>query len=178
MSAPADAPEATQPTSASQAMHPHFHPKRKSRGRRIFEAAMALLLVVIGIVIGAGMTVLYLDRHPPGPPRPKNIAENIVNTMSKKLSLTPDELEAAEKIAATRMDAVDAIRKDAFQRIRMEFLAMSDDFEDLLGSERADLWEADLQERFGDRKWMKSRLEHRKKRKDGHAPPAPAHERR
>lgn len=165
MSAGQETPGAAAPLpSQSQSMHPHFHPKRKTRGRRIFEAAMALLLVAIGIVIGAGIAVLYLSKHRPPPPRAKNVAENIVKNMGRKLALTPAELERIEEIATRRMENVENIRRDSFTRIRGEFNGMSDDFDEILGKERADLWEADLQERFGDRKWVKDRTEYRRRK--------------
>ncbi|MDR1611626.1 MAG: hypothetical protein LBT97_02455 [Planctomycetota bacterium] len=161
---------AAPPPSESQRAQGRFHPKRKTRGRRLFEAALALLLVLIGAVIGGGVVFVYSNKHRPGPPRPKDIAQNIIRDMDAKLRLTPEERGAIGEIATRRMSNVEQIREDSFSRIREEFFAMGDDFDAILGKDRADIWEADLRERFGDRKWMRDQLEHRRRNKGKPAP--------
>lgn len=117
--------------------------QRHSAKNRRYAKAIAFIAVVVlaGVVIGVGGTVIYFNRKAHrGPPRPEAISEAMLNRMRDLFSLTPDEEKEIKTIVDARLREVEEIRKSSFQEVRNVFEAMDDDMAEKIGRDRVQKW--------------------------------------
>lgn len=125
------------------------------RGLRTYIVAGVLLCaaMVAGGVIGAGVAVLYLQRHGyPVPPQPDALRKAIVERMGESMQLTPDEARALEDVVGLRMESIEKIRQTSREQIRAQFDNMCGDVEKVVGKDRCRLWMADREKRMHKRR--------------------------
>lgn len=123
-------------------------------GRRYAKAVGLMLLAVLaGVVIGVACSVLYFNKrmHRP-PPKGEAIAKSIVNRIDSLVKLSPDEERRLTVIADARMKEVDAIRRNSFGEMRKVFDTMSGEIAEVIGPERAKVWNEYRDKRWGDKR--------------------------
>lgn len=143
----------------------HFHPHRTSRRRRLFLSLGGIVLFGAGVVIGAGLTVLYFKNSVrPKPPEPEEFMERLMTRMNSTINLSADEDKRVRGIVQDNMQEVKRIRRESSDNIRGCFDEMRTELEGILGPERSERWEVEL---------YKNKPERR--RKPGHRGPRSGH---
>lgn len=131
----------------------HFHPKRRKGGKTWPWVLTALVCVVSGVVIGAGLTILhYKDKTIPRPPPTREMAEHILKHVNSTVNLTGGENERVQAIIQNHMESVRQIRRESWQSIGKQFDAMNQDVGEVLGPERRRKWQEAVEKRWPKRK--------------------------
>jgi hypothetical protein len=116
-------------------------PPRRSRPWLL--AAVGLLIVVSGVVIGAGTTVLLLRDRIARPPSPgEETAAAIAADLRSRYDLTDDQTRQVREIMTRRMDAIEVIRREAHEKITGEHEALRAEMKAVLKPEQFQRWSA------------------------------------
>ncbi len=113
-------------------------PSGTGAGRHYFNLALtALIVLVSGIVIGAGLTVLYFKhRFPRETGNPEQAARLVVQRIDGSVSLTPDERRKTEELVAKHMEEVSAIRQKYQNEAMRQLGDMNRGLTEIIGPER------------------------------------------
>ncbi|MCI0500042.1 MAG: hypothetical protein L0Y36_10280 [Planctomycetales bacterium] len=103
----------------------------------------SILILVSGIVIGSGITLMVMPQQtsPDLPPMPEFVSERMVGRMMQELHLSPQQQEQLKPIITKRMSAIDAIRTEAQPKIRQEIEAMNEEILAILDNAQKQLWQ-------------------------------------
>lgn len=129
--------------------------RHAGHGRRTYIVAAVFLFaaVIAGGVIGAGVAVMYVQRHGyPVPPQPDALRKAIVERMDESMRLSPEETKVLADVVAARMDEIEKIRQTSRSEIRAQFDGMRTDVEKVVGQERCRMWMADRERRMHNRR--------------------------
>jgi hypothetical protein len=102
------------------------------------------LILISGIVIGAGLTFIITGRSniPKSlPPAPEYMSGRMVKRIAEELKLPPEQREQLEPIVQKHMKAIDDIRQDARPKIMEEIKQMNDAIMAILDEGQQQLWQ-------------------------------------
>lgn len=130
----------------SQETHNHmtqsgrFHAKAR---RRSYWLATLLLAAALGIgcVIGVAGTMLYMKKKPK-PPQPEEWIDSVLKIMDDSVGLQPKERDEIRAIALSSMER-------SRENRRKEFDSMRDDVDAVLGPDRIEKWNHEVERRWG-----------------------------
>ena len=101
----------------------------------------ALLFLVCGLIIGAGMTVFLMDNsvrdfftHP------DQLPDRMLLQMDRRLDLTPTQREAAAAVIAEHFATFDTLRQQVQPAVQATLDAMRDDVATILDPDQRVLW--------------------------------------
>lgn len=144
----------------------HFHPRRTSGRSKLFLSLGGVVLFGAGLVIGAGLTVLYFKNSVrPKPPEPEEFIERLMTRMNSTINLSADEDKRVRIIVQDNMQEVKRIRRESSDNIRGCFDEMRNELEGILGPERSERWEAEL---FKNKPERRRKMGHDRAPKSGH----------
>jgi Spy/CpxP family protein refolding chaperone len=137
-----DVPQAPQP---DEPLPPPASAPPRSRVWR--EVLLGLVILLCGIIIGAGGTVLVgrgilLGR---GPGQPDRTSREIARHMSERLDLTPDQQKQVRDIVRTHMVRINEVRNRGRQEAEQELDLMRDDVAKVLTPEQAQAWRTEFE---------------------------------
>lgn len=124
------------------------------RGRKhSFRAVLlAVLVAVLGAVIGSGLTVIYFNRHRPKPAE-SDYTERLASRISVKITSEFNLDDAATKkireIVTSHMREVKRIRQTSRDNISNELEAMREEIGAVLGPEKAEQWNKEVENQVG-----------------------------
>lgn len=168
MSQQPESTDALPQTRVSDRRSGHYHPRRHTGKRRLLSLFAALALVVLGAVIGCGLTIIYFrNTMAPKPPQPDEMADRILDRMHRTFPVDASEDAKIREIITERMLEIKELRRSSFGAIRERFDAMNDDLFDVLGHDRHQKWTEVVEE---------GRQKHRRGRKDDKRPAPDKHE--
>ena len=123
--------------------------KRLSRrGRQIFaQVVVGLIILICGIIIGSGATVLRLKGRVVMPPGPRPPTREVVDDMAARYNLTPEQVKKVETTFEKRRETVQSIFEEFRSKSEAEFKTLSADIKKILTPEQYARWEQDFQRR-------------------------------
>ena len=134
-----------EPASTPHMMVPPPPPRRKRRGlasrREWLHLLLALLILVCGIVIGAGVTLLVVHRivtefvHDP-----ERLTERMAHRMERQLGLSDAQADQIQAILKRRVDALLAIRRDIRPRIAEQIELLEGEVREVLTPDQMRRW--------------------------------------
>ncbi len=90
---------------------PPFPPPEGAGIHRLVIILTALVVLFSGIVVGVGLTVLYLERAVPGAPgTPEQAARLVIDRIDGSVALNPEERRLTEDLVKRHMAELSAIR--------------------------------------------------------------------
>jgi hypothetical protein len=103
----------------------------------------SVLILVSGIVIGAGLTLILVPpkNAPDLPPGPEFMSERMIGRMVGELRLSPEQQEQLKPIVTKHMSAIDVVRTEAQPKIRQEIESMNEEILALLDDAQKQLWQ-------------------------------------
>jgi len=121
---------------------PGSTPSRAPKKGRWKSLLLGLVILVCGMVIGAGITfhaghVLMFRAVSPG----GEMADRVTRHIDRDLDLTPEQRSQVAKIVAHRISAFKNILIDAYTRIKEQFQLMHDEVAPILREEQKSKWE-------------------------------------
>ena len=109
----------------------------------------SLLILVSGIIIGVGVTLLTSKRFPTPktlPPGPEYISNRMVQRIMRELHLNPEQQEQLGPIIQKHMKAIDDIRKEARPQISEEVKQMNEEILSILDEPQKHLWQKNMRQ--------------------------------
>ncbi len=113
----------------------------RPRMRRWLLVLLGILILVSGMVIGSGMTVIiarkkiiHAIRHP------EKVPERITVRLKKKLNLSGDQTEQVKEILTRHLRSIMEIRQETRPRILKELNVMRNEIAKVLNERQARLW--------------------------------------
>ncbi len=115
-----------------------FSPPPGSGGKdRLAIIITALVVFLSGIIIGVGLTLLYLERrHPVDIESPEQTARLVVGKIDGSASLTPEERKLAEHLVEKHMTELSDIRRRYSEETRRKLGDMHQGLTEIIGLER------------------------------------------
>jgi len=134
-------PEATQPETPPPAAPP-TPPKRRFPFWR--QALLGFIILLCGIMIGAGGTVLVGRRVMlrASTRQPAQVRDAIVRRMSRRLHLTPTQQTQVREIVGRHLDRLNEIRGDSRRQVQQEMDSLRDEVSQVLTPDQARAWQA------------------------------------
>lgn len=131
----------------------HLDPRHR-RKRRLMACGIALVLLLVGVAIGWGGTVIYFKNFRFYPRRnpPERVADMIIARLNEEFTLTDDEEGSVREIVQRRIGEVRKVRESSRSAIRGQFDGMRGEIDKILGPERAAQWEKRMEQEYGKRK--------------------------
>ena len=105
---------------------------------------LSTLILISGIVIGAGLTLIitgHSNVQKSLPPAPEYMSGRMVKRIAEELKLPPEQREQLEPIVKKHMKAMDDIRQDARPKIMEEIRQMNDEIMAILDTGQQKLWQ-------------------------------------
>jgi hypothetical protein len=105
---------------------------------------LSTLILISGIVIGAGLTLIitgHSNVQKSLPPAPEYMSGRMVKRIAEELKLPPEQREQLEPIVKKHMKAMDDIRQDARPKIMDEIRQMNDEIMAILDTGQQQLWQ-------------------------------------
>lgn len=103
----------------------------------------SMLILISGIVIGAGLTLLITEiqnAQKKLPPGPEYMSNRMVQRLIRELELSPEQQQQLKPIVSKHMRAIDEIRREARPRVSKEIKQMNDEILSLLNEPQKQLW--------------------------------------
>jgi len=101
---------------------------------------LGLVLLVCGSVIGAGAAVLWLKAYLPPPPPPESAVAGIVRDMRARYDLSEEQALKVREIMQRRIDAMEAIHRDAQEKSEAEREKLRGEMKTVLRPEQYAEW--------------------------------------
>lgn len=124
---------------------PRDYPIRDTRGadnwkKYLAIAGIALVVMAAGIVIGAGVTVMYFGgMFLQQPNSPDQAARLITAQINDAADLSSEERVKTQEIVQKQLDEIAAIRKKYEGEVNKKLGAMSNGVTEIIGTERSDM---------------------------------------
>lgn len=102
----------------------------------------SILILVSGIIIGSGATLMVADQFKakPLPPGPEYMSRRMIEHMVRDLHLSPEQQEQLGPVVKQHMEAMDKIREEARPKIAEELKQMNDGIMAILDEEQGQIW--------------------------------------
>ncbi len=115
-------------------------PPRTVKRRRLRAVLLGILILVCGMALGAGVTLIYVKKvvesmHTPGDP-----SKRITKRLERKLDLSPEQAEQVGRILRERERAVRQIFRDVRPRLKEQFALTRDQVAEALTQEQKEKW--------------------------------------
>lgn len=120
----------------------------------------SLLILVSGIIIGVGVTLLTSKRLPTPktlPPGPEYISNRMVQRIIHELHLDSEQQAQLKPIIQKHMKAIDDIRKEARPQISEEVKQMNEEILSILDQPQKRMWQKNMQQMQDHFKRMRQR---------------------
>lgn len=122
----------------------------------------SLLTLLSGIVIGAGITLIFvgLPSEESAPPGPEYFSRRMVAHLTRELGLTESQQAQIRNIIEAHMTVLDAIRDEARPKVRQELDAMNTEILALLDKNQQQMWKdriERMQQRFREARQRRGR---------------------
>ena len=104
----------------------------------------SLLILISGIIIGAGVTLITtVNSGTPQtlPPAPEHMSRRMVNRIARELHLSPEQREHVDPIVQKHMEAMDEIRNQARPKISQELKEMNEEILSILDERQKQIWQ-------------------------------------
>jgi hypothetical protein len=101
---------------------------------------LGLVILVCGTAIGAGAAVLWLKDRLAGPPRPDRATPEIVRDLRSRYDLSEDQAKRVNDIMEHRIEALEAIRREAQQKFEAEHEKLRAEMKSVLTAEQYEQW--------------------------------------
>lgn len=104
----------------------------------------SLLILVSGIIIGAGLTLIITGNSTTQkamPPGPEYMSRRMVNRIVRELRLSPEQHELLKPIIQKHMKAMDDIRQEARPKISAEIKQMNEEIASILDDKQKEMWQ-------------------------------------
>jgi hypothetical protein len=123
--------------------------KRLSRrSRQIFaQVVVGLIILICGIIIGTGATVLHFKGRVVMPPGPRPPTREVVEDMATRYNLTPEQVKKVEAVFEKRRETLQSTFEEFRRKSEAEFKTLSTDIKNILTPEQYARWEQDFQRR-------------------------------
>ncbi len=123
--------------------------------RRTKAVLFVLLFILIGGVIGAGATLLYMkSRFRRIPPSRDAIVARMIGSMKTRVDIAADEEKRLAELLESHFDEILDVREQSFRSMQEVFRRMDAGVESVLGAERFGVWN----------RYKEERMEHWRKR--------------
>jgi hypothetical protein len=114
----------------------------------------SLLILVSGIIIGAGLTLIVTGNSATQktmPPGPEYMSSRMVNRIVRELKLSPQQHELLKPIVQKHMKAMEDVRQEARPKISAEIKQMNEEIASILNDRQKEIWQDNIKrmrERF------------------------------
>lgn len=103
----------------------------------LYISLTALIVLIAGIIIGSGLTIVYFGKTRILPPDTPGEAARLINArIFGAVQLTPDEQLKTEELVERRMAEIAEIRKKYEDEVHRALGVMRDDVGEVIGQER------------------------------------------
>jgi hypothetical protein len=104
---------------------------------------LSLLILFSGILIGAGLTYISMQRHIPSQPEPgpEYFSERMMRHLAGELQLTDEQKAQLEPVIETHFQSMNQIRMEARPRISEEIKQMNEAIMAILTEPQKQIWE-------------------------------------
>ncbi|MCE5187323.1 MAG: periplasmic heavy metal sensor [Planctomycetaceae bacterium] len=104
--------------------------------------ALSLLILLSGILIGAGLTFIIMQRQvPKPPPGPEYFSERWMRHLAGELQLTEEQKQKLEPIIQEHFKVMEKIRAEARPKIAAEIEQMNQAISTILTEPQKKIWE-------------------------------------
>lgn len=108
-------------------------------------AFFGLVILVAGVVIGAGSMLIFVRHQPMGGPAVQEFTgKRMIRGLQRDLDLSPEQVEKIEPILRERMQKLHEIRRKARPQIAEQLRLMNEEVSSLLDEHQKDLWQQHL----------------------------------
>ena len=122
-------------------MHPGGGPLPRPRSGAWLMIVLGLVILICGNVIGAGVAALWLKQYlPVQPPPPAGATERIIGDMQDRYDLNEEQARKIREIMQRRLEALEAIRRDAQEKSEAEREKLRDEMKTVLTPEQYTRW--------------------------------------
>ena len=113
---------------------------KKSSLKPVF---LSLLILLSGVIIGAGATLLLTneDKTKPVPPGPEYMSKRTVDRIVRELNLSEEQRKKLDPIVEKHMKEIDEIRNQARPHISEQLKEMNEEIFSILDEHQKVLWE-------------------------------------
>ena len=111
-------------------------------------ALFSALILISGIIIGAGLTLIITgdpDTQKSMPPGPEYMSGRMVRRIAEELKLSPQQREQLNPIVQKHMKAMDDIRRQARPEISKELRQMNEEILSILDGSQKEIWRDRIQ---------------------------------
>ncbi|MHC4905048.1 MAG: hypothetical protein ACYTEN_04400 [Planctomycetota bacterium] len=110
-------------------------------------AIFSVLILVSGIIIGSGVTLMTAERvkKKSVPPGPEYLSRRMINRLVRELNLSPEQQLQLNPIVKQHMEAMEKIRQEARPQISEEIKQMNDSIMALLDEGQKKVWADKIQ---------------------------------
>ena len=125
-----------------------------STTRTLKPILLSLLILISGIIIGAGITLILTGNSATSktmPPGPEYMSRRMVNRIVNELKLSPQQQEQLNPIVQKHMKAMEDIRQEARPKISAEIKQMNEEIASILDDRQKEIWQDNIKrmrERF------------------------------
>jgi hypothetical protein len=107
----------------------------------------SVLILVSGIIIGSGVTLMTADRFTkkPVPPGPEYLSKRMIERLIRELDLSPDQQEQVGPVVQQHMEAIEKVRIAARPLIAEEIKQMDVEIMALLDEKQKQIWNDESQ---------------------------------
>jgi Spy/CpxP family protein refolding chaperone len=122
-------------------MHPGGGPLPRPRSGAWLMIVLGLVILICGNVIGAGAAALWLKQYLPAqPPPPAGATERIIGDMRDRYDLNEEQTRKIREIMQRRLEALDAIHRDAQEKSEAEREKLRGEMKTVLTPEQYTRW--------------------------------------
>jgi hypothetical protein len=121
---------------------PDINPDKLALKPVLKPAIFSALILISGIIIGSGVTLMTADRfkQKPVPLGPEYMSGRMIDHLVRELHLLPKQQQQLDPIVKQHMEAMDKIRQDARPLIAEEIKQMNDEIMALLDEGQKQIW--------------------------------------
>jgi Spy/CpxP family protein refolding chaperone len=129
--------------------NPLIGTKHKSRRyKQVFlQVFVGMIILLCGVIIGWGSAVLYMKDKMMMPPGPRPPTREVVEDMSARYDLTPEQAKQVEAAFGKRRESLQTVFEEFRTKSEAEFQALSADIKKILTPEQYARWEHDFKQR-------------------------------
>jgi hypothetical protein len=129
--------------------NPSIGTKHKSRRyKQVFlQVFVGMIILLCGVIIGWGSAVLYMKDKMMMPPGPRPPTRKVVEDMSARYDLTPEQAKQVEAAFGKRRESLQTVFEEFRTKSEAEFQALSADIKKILTPGQYARWEHDFKQR-------------------------------
>jgi Spy/CpxP family protein refolding chaperone len=126
------------------------------RFKQIFlQVFVGMIILICGVIIGWGSAVLYMKDKMMMPPGPRPPTREVVEDMSARYDLTPEQAKQVEAAFGKRRESLQTLFEQFRTKSESEFQKLSADIKNILTPEQYECWEQDFKRRRRPEPWKR-----------------------